>query len=74
MPTSRLTSKRQATFPKDICAFLNLDSGDTVQFIIEGRNVLVRKAAFDAQFHNSLGKTLEDEWYSQEDSKAYDTL
>lgn len=75
MPTSRLTQKRQATIPKDICAFLDLDSGDVVQFAVEGDKVVLRKAsAFDAAFHRSLGSTLSDEWSSKLDSQAYDAL
>ena len=75
MVTSRLTQKRQATIPKDICTFLQVDSGDCVSFLVEDGKVIVRKiSGFDAAFHRSLGKALKDEWLSPEDSQAYDGL
>lgn len=75
MPTSRLTQKHQATIPKDICAFLDIDSGDVVQFVIEKDVVVLRKASvFDAAFHRSLSQTMKKEWSSAEDSDAYDGL
>lgn len=75
MSHSRLTQKRQATIPKNICAFLNVDSGDVVSFVIEKDKVLVRKAdPIDAAYHRGVASSLQSEWLSKEDSDAYDDL
>jgi antitoxin PrlF len=42
MRSSTLTSKGQITIPKAIREFLKVKSGDLIDFIIEGDNVLVR--------------------------------
>lgn len=45
MPTSTLTSKGQTTIPKQIRDFLQLKTGDRLEFIIEGEGqVLLRPA------------------------------
>lgn len=47
MPTSTLTSKGQATIPKQIREVLRLQPGDRVEFILEGDRVVLRRAAAD---------------------------
>lgn len=75
MPSSRLTKKRQTTIPKDICTFLDIDSGDSVTFTIEGDDVIVRKSSpLDLEHLRALDGTLSSEWLSKEDSNAYDDL
>jgi antitoxin PrlF len=76
MPHSRLTKKRQATIPKDICVFLHLDSGDTVSFdVTENQEVVLRKSSpLDIAYVQALEKTLEDEWLSSSDSAAFDDM
>ena len=73
MPSSRLTKKHQATIPKEICTFLDLDSGDTVLFSVEKGKVVVRKCTpLDLEYLRATEKSLEVEWSSSQDSKAYD--
>ncbi len=48
MKTIRLTSKRQATFPKELCEEMKLEPGDTVQVdarIVDGERVWVLRPA-----------------------------
>jgi AbrB family looped-hinge helix DNA binding protein len=42
MPTARLTSKGQATIPKDIREHLSLRPGDVLNFAIVGDHVVLR--------------------------------
>ena len=47
MSTSTLTSKGQTTIPKDIRKRLNLQPGDRLEFVIDGR-VLVLPVSIEA--------------------------
>jgi AbrB family looped-hinge helix DNA binding protein len=44
MPTIKLTSKRQATLPKDVCEHLHLREGDEIELeprVLDGETVWV---------------------------------
>ena len=74
MKTSRLTSKYQATIPKDVRGRLGLKAGDSIVFQIEGEEVKIRKATpLDLAFAEALAPTL-SEWESQADDEAYGGL
>jgi|Deesub1362B_J571_1020462.scaffolds.fasta_scaffold00214_3 AbrB family looped-hinge helix DNA binding protein len=45
MPTSQITSKGQTTIPKEIREYLNLKSGDRVDFVIDEHGRVVLKPA-----------------------------
>ncbi len=47
MPTSTLTSRGQTTIPKPIREALQLRPGDRVEFILEGDQVVLRRAGAD---------------------------
>lgn len=75
MRKSRVTKKGQATIPVDIRAFLDIESGDMISFIVEGSKVVVRKTSpVDDEYLRSLEASLATEWLSKEDSQAYDDL
>lgn len=72
--TSKLTKKYQATIPEAVRQRLQLQSGDSVAFDIDGDKVQVRKArSLDLAFVQSLESTL-TEWTSAADEEAYDGL
>lgn len=71
---SRLTSKYQATIPKNVRELLGLKQGDLVLFAVEDQRVtLERVPDTDTEFTAALGDTLE-EWLSPEDEEAYGDL
>lgn len=75
MPHSRLTKKRQATIPKDVCAFLDIDAGDVVAFtIVKGKVIVQKSSPLDPEYLRSVQGTLSAEWFSKEDAAAYDDL
>jgi len=45
MPTSQITSKGQTTIPKEIREYLNLKTGDRVDFVIDEQGRVVLKPA-----------------------------
>jgi AbrB family looped-hinge helix DNA binding protein len=47
MPASTLTSRGQTTIPKSIREALHLQPGDQVEFILEGDEVVLRRAGAD---------------------------
>jgi AbrB family looped-hinge helix DNA binding protein len=47
MPTAKLTSRGQTTIPKAIREALRLQPGDRVEFILEGDQVVLRRAGAD---------------------------
>lgn len=75
MSNSKITSKYQATIPKDIRDVLKLKPGDRITFEISINNkVFLRKAnQFDLEYTRALNDTL-SEWNSQEDEKDYEDL
>ena len=73
-PTSKLTSKYQATIPEPVRRLLQLKAGDTLAFDLEDGSVRLRKAqpldmAFTEGVEESLG-----EWLTDEDESAYGGL
>jgi AbrB family looped-hinge helix DNA binding protein len=74
MKASKLTSKYQATVPKEIREFLHLKSGDGIVWEIENDCVVIKKIQkLDLEWHKSLESTL-TEWSTKEDDEAYDSL
>ncbi|HEY8271837.1 MAG TPA: AbrB/MazE/SpoVT family DNA-binding domain-containing protein [Pseudobdellovibrionaceae bacterium] len=74
MKASKLTSKYQATVPKEVRAFLGLASGDGLQWEIEDGHVVVKKISkIDLEWQKSIEMTL-SEWNSPEDDEAYGSL
>jgi antitoxin PrlF len=72
MITSKLTSKAQTTIPQPVRAALNLREGDSLQYRLDGQQVILTKA--------ETGQAVDDpfrtfsEWYSQADERAYADL
>jgi antitoxin PrlF len=50
MPTATLTSKGQVTIPKTVREFLQLDTGDEIDFVLTERgDVVVRSVSADVR-------------------------
>ncbi|MCF7799838.1 type II toxin-antitoxin system PrlF family antitoxin [Candidatus Babeliales bacterium] len=77
MKYSKLTSKYQATIPKEIREKLKLSSGDTIVFEIsdkEAGTVIIKKvSAADSVYLRALNTTL-NEWESKEDEECFKHL
>lgn len=73
--SARLTSKYQATIPKEIRKHLHLKSGDKILYeLLPDNTVIVRKTTpLDFEYFSALNSTL-SEWESEEDEKAYKNL
>ncbi|MBI3508123.1 MAG: type II toxin-antitoxin system PrlF family antitoxin [Chlamydiia bacterium] len=73
--SSKLTSKFQATVPKEVRETLRLSAKDQIVYeILEDKTVIIRKASsLDKAYLKGLDHTL-DEWSSEEDEKAYKDL
>lgn len=73
--SSRLTSKYQATIPKEIRQYLHLKSGDEILYeVLPDDTVVIRKALpLDLNYLKALNSTLA-EWESIEDNEAYKHL
>lgn len=76
MPVSTLTSKYQATVPKEVRKALHLGAGDRIEFVIERRGaVRVRKAGpADRGELRAIEASLAPEWTSAGDDAAYANL
>ena len=73
-PTSKLTSKFQATIPSSIREKLDLKAGDTVSFQLDDNKIVLRKVTpLDLAYLESLEATL-SEWNSENDDDAYSDL
>lgn len=72
---AKLTSKYQATVPKEVREALRLRASDQIIYVIRNDNeVIVRKASpLDIEYLNALTPTL-SEWSSKEDDQAYRNL
>jgi antitoxin PrlF len=72
---SRLTSKYQATIPKEIRKHLHLESGDQILYeLLPDDTVIIRKTSpLDLEYLNALSSTM-NEWKSDEDERAYKNL
>ncbi len=70
-PTSKLTSKFQATIPSAIREKLDLEAGDTISFQLDDDKIVLRKVTpLDLSYLESLETTL-SEWNSENDDDAY---
>ena len=72
MPMSTLTTKYQATIPKQVLEVLQLGAGDRVEFLLDrGGAVRLRKAPPRDSELLALEATLAPEWDSAADNDAY---
>lgn len=73
--STRLTSKYQATIPKEIRNHLHLESGDEILYeLLSDNTVTIRKITpLDLDYLHALNFTM-NEWESNEDEQAYKHL
>jgi antitoxin PrlF len=75
MSDSKLTSKNQATIPKEVRELLKVKAGDRIKFEVlnDGKVVLLKLQPFDKAYTKAVESTL-SEWDSPEDDDAYKDL
>jgi AbrB family looped-hinge helix DNA binding protein len=75
LTVSSLTSKFQATIPREVRARLQLKAGDKVRFIVteQGEVVLKKATPLDVAYLAAVETTL-TEWNSPEDEEAFGGL
>jgi antitoxin PrlF len=75
MLTSKLTSKYQATIPKEVRSALHLEARDRILYIIKNDNtvMITRVNPLDLEYLSSISKNL-SEWNSEEDENAFRNL
>ena len=75
MLTSKLTSKYQATIPKEVRQVLHLEARDRIVYLIQDDNtvLITRASPLDLDYLNSISNTL-SEWESEEDERAFGSL
>ena len=73
--SARLTSKCQATIPREIRKHLHIESGDEILYeLLPDNTVLVRKTSpLDLDYLQALNSTM-NEWKSEDDEQAYKDL
>lgn len=73
--SAKLTSKYQATIPREIRDHLQLESGDEILYeLLPDNTVIVRKTSpLDLDYLKALNSTL-NEWESDSDEQAYKNL
>lgn len=72
---SKVTTKYQATIPKEIRTKLNLKAGDYIVFEEKDDQIVISKVKnVDWQYLKSVSPTLEEEWLSEADEQAYADL
>jgi antitoxin PrlF len=69
-PVSRISSGFRTIIPKALRQRLGLKPGDFVRYVVEGRRVVVERAKVEAD--DPLANF--DEWASEADESAYDSL
>lgn len=75
MEFSKLTTKHQATIPKNIRSKLALKAGDYVQFKErDGQVVLTKVERIDREYLEAVEIGLKSEWLSEADEAAYADL
>lgn len=74
MPSSTMTSKYQATIPREVREALNVGAGDRIEFVVEPDGVRVRKAQRPDPELSALEATLAPEWNSEADDAAFRDL
>lgn len=72
MLTSRLTSKAQTTIPQPVRRALRVAPGDTLEYVVRGEEVTVRKARGAEAREEPFA--VFDEWDSPADREAYGRL
>lgn len=71
---SRVTTKGQATIPSRVRRALGIRAGDSVQFTIRGKTVLLKRAdRFDAGFLKLATEAFSD-WNAPEADEAFRDL
>lgn len=72
MKSSKLTTKYQATIPKEIRNLLKLKPGDEISFAVTSDNTVIIKKTkqFDKAYIQALNSTL-SEWESEYDEEDY---
>ena len=71
---SKVTTKYQATIPREVREFLGVKQGDTVTYEIEAGEVKLRRASpLDLAYHGAVAAML-TEWNSRNDDEAYRDL
>lgn len=74
MSLSTVTSKFQATIPKDIRNYLGVHAGDKLVFAVERDRVVVRRLeGIDQHYLQSVSSQM-TEWLSPEDEAAFRDL
>jgi AbrB family looped-hinge helix DNA binding protein len=73
--SAKITSKYQATIPKEIRTHLHIESGDQVLYeLLPDDTVIIRKTSpLDLDYLQALNATM-NEWESEEDEHAYKNL
>lgn len=73
--SSRLTSKFQATIPKEIREYLHLERGEEILYErLPDNTVIIRKVLpLDLDYLKALNVTM-NEWESKEDEEGYANL
>ena len=72
---SKLTTKYQATIPKEVREKLGLKAGDRLMFVEKDGEMTIKKVeGVDWQYLQAVSPTLEPEWLSEEDERAYADL
>lgn len=75
LSVSKLTSKSQATIPGRVREKLGLKAGDSVAFKSKNGLIYLQKARpVDHVFASAVAETLQDEWDSVHDERAYRDL
>jgi antitoxin PrlF len=75
LSVSKLTSKSQATIPGRVREKLGLKAGDSVAFKFQNGLIYLQKARpVDHVMAHAVGETLQDEWDSAHDERAYRDL
>jgi AbrB family looped-hinge helix DNA binding protein len=75
LSVSKLTSKSQATIPGRVREKLGLKPGDSVAFKLQAGQIYLQKARpVDRVFAMAIEETLQDEWHSEHDERAYRDL
>jgi AbrB family looped-hinge helix DNA binding protein len=74
MEAFKITAKHQVTIPKKVRKILHLKKGDSIEYKIEDKKVVLHKKSKDNnQYLQHLDELL-TEWQSDEDKEAYNDL
>jgi antitoxin PrlF len=75
MKATKLTSKYQATIPKEVREKLHLKAGDSIvfQFMNDGSVIIKKVRTLDIEYLKALNQSL-TEWSSEDDDAAFEHL